>query len=123
MADEPKFILTPFKFPMLTFPNGELPTDMRAQACWYFYVLAENAKHIIGKDTTTQFGLLDDNLWMDLRYESQARAVAKLYGLESPAEFAKFWPHVRRQARVMGYPEPADEYVRVRPGHDKDSIT
>lgn len=123
MTDDPKFILTPFKFPMLTFPSGHLPSDMRAQACWYFYVLAEEARRAIGHDTESQFGLLDENLWMDLRYESQAKAVATLYGLESPSEFAKFWPHVKRQASSMGYPKPADEYVRLKAGRDKDSIT
>ena len=123
MSDQPKFILTPFKFPMLTFPAGHLPSDMRAQACWYFYVLAENARVNIGHDTESQFALLEDNLWMDLRYESQARAVAQLYGLDSPSEFAKFWPHVRKQARALGYDEPNAEYVRIGRGDDKKRIT
>jgi hypothetical protein len=122
MTDELKVNLTPFKFPALTIPNGRLPSDMRAQACWYFYTIAEKAKQMIGKDTESQFGLLEENLWMDKRYEAQARAVAKLYQLDSPSEFAKFWPYVRQQAIDLGYPIPDNEYVRVQPGRDQRSI-
>jgi hypothetical protein len=122
MSDSVKIFLMPFTFPGITIPNGKLPSDMRAQACWYFYVLAQSAKELVGNSTEDQFGLLEENLWMDKRYEAQARAVAKLYSLESPSEFAKFWPYVRQQALDMGYPIPDNEYVRLNPGRDKETI-
>ena len=114
-----KLQLTPFKYPDLTEPLGRLPNDKRAQACWYFYTIAEKSRQMIGHGDlgqgTAQFGLLDDHLWMDKRYVDQARAVATLYGLDSPDEFAKFWPYVQSQAADMGYPEPAPEYTRLEP--------
>jgi hypothetical protein len=122
MSDQLKVTLTPFIFPELTVPRGRLPSDMRAQACWYFYVLAQAAKELVGKSTEDQFGLLEESLWMDKRYEAQARAVVKLYSLESPSEFAKFWPYVRQQAADLGYAIPDDEYVRLDRGRDKATI-
>jgi len=104
--------LTPFNFPDNTIPNGFLSRDMRAQACWYFYTLAQKQLEIVGKSTEDQFGLLEENLWMDKRYEQTARTVANLYGLESPDEFAKAWDEVRREADRLGLPAPADEYTR-----------
>jgi len=118
MSETPRFILNPFTFPDMTIPKGLLPSDMRAQACWYFYVLAESARQKVGNSTDDQFGVLEGELWMDKRYEDQARAVAMLYGLESPSEFAKFWPYVRQQALKMGYPIN-DEYIRIRPGSQR----
>jgi hypothetical protein len=97
-------------YPDLTTPKGELPRDKRAQACWYFYTLAQNLYERLGKSTEDQFGLLETDLWMNPMYEQQARAVAQLYGLESPDEFGKFWSYVERQAKKMGLPQPKFVY-------------
>ncbi len=98
-------------YPDLTTPNGELPDDKRAQACWYFYTLAQNLWEKLGKSTEDQFGLLDGELWMDPHYVQLARSIANLYSLESPDEFAKFWPYVDRQCVVLGFPKPKSEYM------------
>lgn len=104
-------------YPMLMEPEGLLPRDKRACACWYFYTIAESARQTIGSTTEDQFGLLETFQWMDKRYEQQARSVALLYSLESPAEFEKFWPYVEKQAAALGYPAPAMEYKRpLKPG-------
>lgn len=97
-------------YPDLTHPRGELPNDKRAMACWYFYTLAQQLHERLGKSTEDQFGLLDGDQWMDPQYEQIARSVAKLYQLESPDEFAKFWSYVEKQAWRMGYPKPHWSY-------------
>ena len=70
-------------YPDLTTPNGELPNDIRAQACWYFYTLAQNLYEKLGKSTDDQFGLLDGELWMDPHYVQLARSVAFIYSSSS----------------------------------------
>lgn len=110
-----KIVLTPFIYPELTIPDGYLSRDMRAQACWYFYTLAQQQLEKVGKSTEDQFGIIDGNLWMDKRYQQTAKSVAVLYGLESPDEFAKAWDQVKAQADALGLPEPADEYTRLAP--------
>lgn len=102
-----KLNLTYFIYPALTL----LPRDKRAYACWYFYTIAQKAKANIGDSIDDQI-LYEGNLWMDKRYEQQARAVATLYQLESPDEFAKFWNCVKDQAIELGLPEPSPEYMR-----------
>lgn len=112
-----KIHFTPPKFPDHTHPKGALSRDLRAQACWYFYLLAQKQKEMVGNSTEDQFGILDEFLWMDKRYEQTARSVAMMYGLESPDEFAKAWDEVREEARACNLPAPADEYTRqLKPG-------
>jgi hypothetical protein len=98
-------------YPSLTTPQGELPKDVRAQACWYFYTLAQKLYEQLGDSTEDQFGLLEGERWMDPHYVQLARSVATLYRLESPDEFAKFWPYVERQALALGFPKPKPVYM------------
>lgn len=105
----------PFTFPDNTTPNGCLSRDPRAQACWYFYTLAQKQKENVGESTEDQFGLLDDMMWMDRHYVQTARTVAMMYGLESPDEFAKAWDDVRDEARRLGLPEPHPSYTKLTP--------
>lgn len=98
-------------FPDLTHPNGYLPNDKRAQACWYFYTIAQKAKEDIGESTEDQI-LLETDRWMDPMYENQARSVALMYQLESPDEFLKFFGFVEKQALDMGLPRPSPKYMR-----------
>lgn len=98
-------------YPELT----ELSKDKRAQACWTFYTLAEQLRQKLGKSTEDQFGLLEDELWMDPHYVQIAQSVALRYQLASPDEFAKAWDDVRRQCQVLGYPQPDDIYTRLTP--------
>jgi hypothetical protein len=106
---------TYFTYPQLVIgqENGCLPNDKRAFACWYFYTLAQQVFEKVGDGfAESQFAVLEGDLWMDRRYEQQARSVALLYQLDSPDEFAKFWPYVREQAKVLGLPEPHDDYTK-----------
>lgn len=113
MTDEIKMELNYFIYPKLTYPLGELPRDKRAQACWYFYTIAQRLKEIVGEHIEDQFALIEGSLWMDKRYVAQAKAVATLYALESPDEFGKFWKYVEKQAAKLGLPAPAPEYTRL----------
>jgi len=115
MTDLPKLQLQYFTFPSLTQPHGVLPRDKRAQACWYFYTIAQHAKEKIGDSTEDQI-ILEGERWMDTRYEQQALSVAQLYQLESPSEFAKFWPEVKKQAELLGYPTPHHSYTNIMRG-------
>lgn len=107
---------TPPIFPDHTQPKGALSRDSRAQACFYFYLMAQKMKEKVGKSTEDQFGLLEGELWMDTHYVQLARSVALMYGLESPDEFAKFWTEVKQEAWICKLPIPADEYTRLAPG-------
>lgn len=112
----PQITLRPFIYPDLTKPKGYLSRDMRSQACWYFYTLAQNLYEKVGKTVEDQFAVLEGNLWMDKRYVPVAKAVAILYSLPSPDEFAKAWQEVVEQAISMSLPEPKAEYMRLAPG-------
>lgn len=105
----------PINFPDHTQPKGALPNQPGAQACWYFYLLAQKIKEKVGDSTEDQFGLLEGERWMDKDYEQLARSIAQQYGLESPDEFAKFWNDVKKEAWICRLPIPADEYVRLVP--------
>lgn len=107
-----KLKLHKFQFPDHTKPNGFLSRDDRAQACWYFYLLAQKQREIIGDSTEDQFGLLEGSLWMNLEYEQTARTVAMIYGLDSPDEFAKAWGEVKAEALACGLPEPHWSYTK-----------
>lgn len=102
-------------FPDHTQPTGYLSRDTRAQACWHFYTLAQLQKEKVGNSTEDQFGLLDDQLWMDTHYVQTARSVALIHGLKSPDEFAKAWSEVRQEAERAGLPEPHPIYMRLTP--------
>lgn len=107
---------TPILFPDHTSPDGALSKDMRAQACWYFYLQAQKMKEVVGDDLEDQrFRLLDGELWMDTHYQQLAKTVALMYQLESPDEFAKAWDEVREEAAACGLPEPHDSYTRLCP--------
>lgn len=111
-----KVEFTPIVFPDHTVPRGALPNHPGAQACWYFYLLAQKNKEKVGKSTEDQFGLVEGEQWMDKQYVQLARSIATMYGLDSPDEFAKFWKEVKQEAWLCGLPEPADEYTRLAPG-------
>lgn len=108
----PKHVkLQHFEFPEQTEPKGFLPRDKRAQACWYFYTLAQKQKEKVGKSIDDQI-LLEGEMWMDTHYVQTAKTVALMYGLESPDEFMKFWDYVEKEAFRWGLPKPSPEYTR-----------
>lgn len=109
-----KITLTPIRFTDHTVPFGVLPNHPGAQACWYFYLLAQKNKEQVGSGPEDQI-LLEGEMWMDKHYVQIARSVALLYQLESPDEFAKFWKEVKQEAWICGLPIPADEYTRLAP--------
>lgn len=106
---------TPITFPDHTVPTGALSTDMRSQACFYFYLMAQKMKEKVGKSIDDQFGILEEYPWMDTHYVELARNVALMYGLESPDEFAKAWDEVKREAWVCNLPIPHDDYTKLVP--------
>ena len=102
-------------WPSLTHPRGPLPRDKRAQACWYYYTLAQKLYEQVGDSIEDQFGTLEGDLWLDKRYRQLAKATAIIYQLESPDEFAKFWKYVKACAVGLGLPAPQGEYMRPCP--------
>jgi hypothetical protein len=101
-----------FTFPDHTKPAGLLPHDKGAQACWYFYVLAQKQKEKVGESIDDQFGLLEGDMWMDKRYEQTARTVAMLYQLESPDDFLKYFDVVAQEAQRCDLPIPTADYTK-----------
>ncbi len=95
-------------------PNGHLVRDKACHACWYFYALAEKARRTVGNSIDDQI-ILEDQLWMNKEYTGIAWGVVKLYQLESPDDFQKYWPLIEQQAKALDYPPPHQEYKgRIR---------
>lgn len=109
--NKPRINFTYPVFPDLTVPTGYLPNDKRAQACWYYYTLAEQSRQTVGNSTEDQI-ILEGELWMDKHYVQQAKTIAAMYQLDSPDEMFKFWKYVITQAIELGYPIPAEEYMK-----------
>lgn len=99
-------------FEDLTLVNGgKLPLDKAAHACWYYYLLCENARTTVGKSTDDQ-RILSDQLWMSTEYPNQRRAIMILYGLKDMGDIDPYWPAVRDQAFALGMPLPRVEYMK-----------
>lgn len=105
-------------------PDGFLTRDMACHACWYYYILATNARHNVGNsidDQTIEYNaesMTDIPLWRDKRFNQQAKSIALLYGLESPDEMWKYWPNVKMEARRLNLTPPHDEIMNLS-GHDR----
>lgn len=91
------FTRTPFVFVSHSVPNGGLPLDARAQACWYYCRIA------IG-----HFKSIDDGAdYEGERDHTEALknivwAVAKLYRITDPDEFLRFLGVVKAEAMRSG---------------------
>lgn len=110
---------TPPHYPDSTYPVGFLPEDMRAQACWFYYILAQKQKENVGSGPESQTLVVEagrdhDVLWHDKWYTQQARSVALIYGLDSPEEMFKFWDYVKMEANRLSLPAPSIEYMNPR---------
>lgn len=99
-------------FPNHTFPLGLLPDHMGAQACWYYYLLADKAK--AEADETDQI-VYDGEPWRYRHFIQQKKSVAMIYGLESPDVMDKFWQYVMAEAARCQMPEPSDSYMFASP--------
>ena len=119
-----KMVLTPMRFVDSQSPEGFLTHELACHACWYFYILCENSKHAVGESIDDQIietrAGEETPLWMDSYYNQQAKSVARLYGLDSPADFQSYWVNVRLEARRLGLTEPSDDYMTLT---GKDRIT
>ncbi len=119
-----KMNLTPLYFRDHVAPTGYLTHDMACHACWYYFMLATNAKTAVGKGPEDQIieynaeSLTDVPLWQDTHFNQQAKSVAFLYGLESPDEMFKFWPNVKMECFRLGFPPPAYEIMNLS-GQDR----
>lgn len=105
--------ITPILFTDYLPPQGFLPRELAAHACWYYYVCCEATHAIVGKSTDDQI-VLEGEPWHDKHYDNQRMAITMVYDLESPNEIDRFWPAVRLQARALGLPEPRAEYMQSR---------
>jgi len=105
-------LFTPMIFKDYLPPQGFLPQDPAAHACFYFYMLAEKARETVGESTEDQ-RILEGEQWMTKQYNNQRRAVTMLYDLENLGAIDAFWPAVKLQAKLLGLPEPKQEYMRA----------
>lgn len=75
-------------------PNGLLTRDPACHACWWYAMLAEKNRQMVGKKLTDQIIIYNVGetppLWMDKNYEKIARSVAIQYGLDSPEDFLRY---------------------------------
>lgn len=102
-------------YPQFSTPNGPLPTDMGAQACFFFYMSAEKMREMVGDGASTQI-IYEGDLWMDTHYENLARGIASQYGLDDPGVFERYWPAVAKVCEQEGWPPPHPNYTRrIRP--------
>jgi hypothetical protein len=95
--------LTPFIWTGHQYPDGFLPQDLRAHACWYYYILATAAKDKQGDSIEDQI-VLEGEPWYTAEFDKIKASVALLYGMADPAEMDKFWDYVDREARRCKLP-------------------
>lgn len=105
-------------FPDSTIPVGHLPRDKAAQACWYYYILAEKARTNVGKGPESQIIVVEtgrdgDVHWMDKHYSQQLLSLAQIYQV-NPQDILNYWPSVIREATRMGLPAPHSEYMNPK---------
>jgi len=110
-----KFTPTHPIFPDNTIPSGFLPMVKPAQACWYYYILCEKQRVMVGKGPESQIIIVDTGYehqtpWYDKHYWGTAKAVAMIYQIEIEEMFS-YWSFVIREARRMELPSPALEYM------------
>lgn len=98
-----------YEYPMFVdqiIPNGLLTRDVECHACWNFAMLAQKQLELAG-DIETQIIEYDTHssdmpLWRNPNTEKIARSVAIIYGLESPADFLKYYNVVMQEGRRLG---------------------
>jgi len=103
----------------LVEPNGSLTLDKRSHACWYYTLLAMQARQNFGDGPESQIIEYkvggDIPLWHSFNDEKIARSVAVIYGLESPDEFLRFSHAALAQAQMFNAPVNPSIY-NVEPG-------
>lgn len=120
MTFDPNNLQIKFEYPVFpehTIPKGMLPKDLRAQACWWFYVRAHRILEEVGDSIDDQY-VLEGELWHDTHFVQMKRNTAMQYGLESAVEMDKMWKYVRAEANLCGLPMPDPRYVNASPGKD-----
>lgn len=105
-------------FPDSTTPKGALPTAKAAQACWFYYILAQKQKERVGRGPedqilTVETGKDSEVLWLDKHYLQQARSIALLYDVGVEDMF-QYWPEVTREAKRLDLPAPHIEYMNPK---------
>lgn len=104
-------------------PEGWLTRDWPCHALWMYYIMATNAKSVVGKSIDDQ--IIEYNaesgeappLWMDKRYNAQIKSIALLYGT-TPEEMQRFWPNVKMEIQRLELTPVADEIEHLT-GHDR----
>jgi len=101
--------------------GGCLPNDVRAHACWYYYLLCDKIKDVVGDELSDQVITFEAGstapAYLDQRYSQTARVVADIYSLDSPDEFLKFRFYTMQEAKRLHMPEPHESYMKPK-GYD-----
>jgi hypothetical protein len=113
-------------------PKGRLVDEKGCHACWYYFMLAYSNWKEVGTGPESQIIVVDEGLetplWMEHRYHNIAKAVAMIYGLESPDDFLKFAPLVEKEAEriyaIMEQPftMPVDIWKPFMVGNDASRL-
>lgn len=110
-----------FKYPIFpdsTEPNGFLPKAKAAQACWWYYILCQKQREIVGNGPESQIitvetGKESDALWHDTHYLPTGRSLELIYQ-ESLEDIFRYWPAVIKEAERMGLPAPHHSYMNPK---------
>jgi hypothetical protein len=105
-------------FPDNTTPNGMLPRDKGAQACWYYYILCQKQKELVGRGPEDQVIVVDTGYdhqtpWHDHHYLDTGRSLEQLYQMSLETIF-NYWPAVQAEAARLELPAPDPRYMSPR---------
>ncbi len=99
-----KIFFNPPLFPEHTVPFGFLAKDMAVQACWYYYVCAQNTLESLVYNQIQYEGQKDTEMNLKQLHTS----IARMYNIE-PEEMVFAWKDVDMQAVALGLPQLPDE--------------
>jgi hypothetical protein len=105
-------------FPNHTIPEGFLTIEKECQACWYYYILCQKQKELVGRGPEDQTIVVDvghegDVHWMDKHYAQTLRSIAFVYDV-APEAILRHFDKVIREAQRQELPVPAIEYMNPK---------
>lgn len=105
-------------FPENTIPKGHLLRERACQAAWWYYILAEKQRTLVGRGPESQVIVEDIHdpqatPWHDTHYVQTGRSIALMYEI-SFEQMLMYWDIVTRECRRMGLPIPHPDYTNPK---------
>lgn len=116
-------VIVPWYVSQTVEAGGHLINNAACMACWYYYLIAEDACQKVGDGFVSDHQILTYDIhstimdmpqWMDKRYNAQANSVARMYGIPTLDEMFAYWPQVVQEAAALGMPNPRFEYMNPK---------